>query len=533
MSRLFFTFTTLALLVALACATTSQLNVWPLPHTVTQTKGTPSSLSPDFQFVTESKSQVLARAFKRYNELVFLRPLSATVDVKDAIKTLVVTVGTDDETLVNLVDESYLLTIQGSQAAINADSIWGAMRALETFSQLVHYSTEANVYQVPASPLTIQDVPRFPYRGILMDTSRHYQPVRMLKQLLNSMEVAKFNVLHWHIVDAQSFPLQSKAFPKLWNGAYSEDERYTQEDVADLISYAKDRGIRVIPEFDGPGHAYAWGIGYPEVLPANYTTAKGCLNKCPPEYGNPCDVPLDPSKKATYDLVQGLYNELLAGAAGKGVFPDTYFHLGGDEVNQECWADSTEIKDWMKTMNFTTLDDTYMYFVNKAHDFTFANKRTPINWEEVWLHFGTRLDKRAIIHIWLHYETMSDVAKAGYHSILSKGFYLDALSTNWTTYYNTEPLQWLDKQYEQSLLGGVACMWGETVDASDVLSTIWPRAGAIAERLWSPQSVSDVTAAEPRYASFRCLLNERGIGAAPSKLTGREAPTEPGSCKRQ
>lgn len=345
----------------------------------------------------------------------------------------------------------------------------------------------------------------------MIDTSRHYEPLLSILNVIESLTYAKFNVLHWHIVVEESFPFESVSSPLLWNGAYSPEERYTQEDVAYVVEYARQRGIRVVVEFDMPGHAAAWCVGYPDICPSPT-----------------CTEPLNSASNATWTLIEGLIDELSA-----GLFPDNFIHLGGDEVNTDCWTSSPEISAWMTAHNFTA-DDAYAYFVLRAHDYTISRNRDPVNWEEVFNHFGTKLDPRSIIHIWLDHATLGRVVAAGYRGILSNQdvWYLDHLDTTWEEFYLNEPYVNITDPKQQALvLGGEVCMWGETVDASDIFQTIWPRAAAAAERLWS--SVDTNTPAEflPRLEEFRCLLNRRGVAAAPvNNPEGRSAPPGPGSC---
>jgi len=315
--------------------------------------------------------------------------------------------------------------------------------------------------------------------------------------------------------------MQSSAAPNLWEGSYSEEQRYTTQDMLDVVEYGRQRGVRVMLEFDMPGHADSWCVGYPQVCPSPST---GCTS------------PLDPSNNYTFNLIQNMLNEMTGGAQGQGIFPDNLFHLGGDEVDTSCWSNTPRIQAWLTANNYTA-DQAYMYFVETAHDMVIKMGRDPVNWEEVFNHFGTKLDSRSIIHIWLDHSTLAQVVAAGYRGILSNNdvWYLDHLNTNWTQFYLNEPFQGITDPVQQALvLGGETCMWGETVDPSDWFSTVWPRAAAAAERLWSAQTVTDTIAAMPRLEWFRCLLTQRGIDAAPvNNPEARDSPPGPGSCYLQ
>lgn len=187
---------------------------------------------------------------------------------------------------------------------INSRTVYGALRALESLSQLVMYDFDSNSYQIVGLPILIEDAPRYEHRGLLLDTSRHFQPVDFIKRTIDGISYAKLNVFHWHVVDTQSFPFQSLTFPKLWEGAYSKAERYSREDVIDIVEYGRLRGIKVMMEIDMPGHAGSWCKGYPEICPS--TT---------------CLQPLNPSNEETFKLISSLLGECTGNEKGKGIFP--------------------------------------------------------------------------------------------------------------------------------------------------------------------------------------------------------------------
>jgi hexosaminidase len=268
---------------------------------------------------------------------------------------------------------------------------------------------------------------------------------------------------------------------------------------------------------------------------------------------------LNPATEATFDLLRGLFADITGGVRGSGLFPDNMMHLGGDEVgwivlqsinecnaslrltrlqvNTKCWSDTPSIAAWMTSKGFSA-DQSYEYFVQRAQGIAHSQGRDVVGWEEIWNHFGTQLDPSTIIHQWLPGSTVAkNCTSHGYRVLWSTDgvWYLDGLDTTWQTMYAQEPCTGIDPVICSKLvLGGGGEMWGETVDASDLISTVWPRAAAIAERLWSPQSVTDIDAAAPRFSAFRCLLNKRGFGAAPSNnKVARSSPPSPGGCFSQ
>ena len=431
-----------------------------------------------------------------------------------AVTSVVVTVSTPNAPLALGVDESYTLSIPASGAiTLTAVTPYGAYAGLQTLSQLITFDFDTRQFLVAQAPISITDAPSFKWRGLLVDTSRHFLAMHTLYRIIDSMTFSKMNVIHWHIVDWQALPVESRVFPKLWQGAWSLSERYTLEDVAAVVAYATARGIRVVPELDTPGHAGAMCVGYPSVCPR-------------PD----CTMPLNPASPDTLPLLNGLLQEWTT------LFSDQFIHLGGDEVNTDCWSNTPAIVTWMTAHNLTT-DTTYEYFVSQVDAMAIALHKSPIRWEEVWKHFRTDLDKQTILHLWLTTAALNDVVNNGYQAIYSVDgqYYLDALNEPWTSFYDVNPLTAVTNvTARQFLLGGEVDMWGETADTSDVQQTIWPRAAAAAERWWSGNAAT--TSKDPdvlrRLQDFRCLLMERGVQAAPvGNPTARQAPSGPGGCR--
>jgi hexosaminidase len=500
--------------------------VWPMPQNFTN--GTNYvTVSSQLKFTSTKTSATLTSAFERYQSMIFAHA-SDTSD--SAMVGIDVDVTAVDESHPQIdTDESYTLTIgaDGSNAKLSAKTIYGAMHGLETFSQLVYFDFESTTYKIAAAPWQINDAPRFPHRGLMLDTSRHYEPINAIKKLVTSLPFSKINVFHWHMSDSQSMPFQSKTYPKLWMGAYSNQEKYTQLDIASVVEYARLRGVRVMVEFDMPGHAGSWCKGYPEVCPSPS-----------------CTQPLNVANNATFDLIASVLNECTGGKTSTpgnpmGLFPDNFIHLGGDEVNTGCWTKTPAVQAWLTKQGFSA-DDGYAYFVKRVAEIAIAQGRRPVQWVEVFDHFGSKLDKRTIVHVWKAESTLVAVVKAGYNALLSNAegsnnWYLDHLNTKWDAAYSNEPCPSSLTDKECALvLGGQGEMWGETVDASDLEQTVWPRLGAIGERLWSPKDVVETAAALPRIEAFRCLLNRRGVRAAPvNNAVARSAPHGAGGCYEQ
>lgn len=514
------------MLLASASCGVDGVNIWPMPVSLSH-GGSSLYLSKEFELITKGSkytdsSGILKEAFSRLLDVVeaahVIDTHSKYYNPKYLLKGLNVIIFSPTDELQFGVDESYKLSIPSSgiplYALIEAGTVYGALHGLQTFSQLCHFNFTTRIIEVHQAPWKIYDQPRFSYRGLLIDTSRHYQPLPMIKKVIDAMAYTKLNVLHWHIVDKQSFPLEIPSYPKLWNRAYTVSERYTMADAAEIVLYAKNRGINVLAELDVPGHALSWGIGYPSLWPSE-----------------DCPEPLDVSKEFTFELINGILSDF------SKVFKYKFVHLGGDEVDTSCWMVTPHIRNWLKKHG---LDEkgAYQYFVLRAQKIAMSHGYEVINWEETFNNFGKNLSAKTIVHNWLGGGVAQQVVASGLRCIVSNQdkWYLDHLDTPWQKFYSNEPLTNItDPKQQKLVIGGEVCMWGESIDGSDIEQTIWPRAAAAAERLWTPY---DMLAKDPRQvtarlAHFRCLLNQRGVAAAPLAGPGRTAPEEPGSCYKQ
>ncbi|XP_058183166.1 beta-hexosaminidase 3-like isoform X1 [Rhododendron vialii] len=503
-----------------------RLNIWPMPQSVSYGHKV-LYMSKDFELRTEGSkypdaSGILKDGFSRLL-YVINAPHVADGNISHFQQSLVlqginVLISSANDELQYGIDESYKLSVASSgdpvYAHLEAQTVYGALHGLQTFSQVCHFNFTTRLIEVRQAPWDISDQPRFSYRGLLIDTARHYQPLPMIKKVVDSMSYAKLNVLHWHIVDSQSFPLEIPSYPKLWNGAYSISERYTMADAAEVVSYAQRRGINVLAEIDVPGHAQSWGADYPTLWPSK-----------------DCQQPLDVSNEFTFQVIDGILSDF------SKVFKFKFVHLGGDEVNTSCWVTTPHVRNWLKKQGMNA-SQAYEYFVLRAQKIALSHGYECVNWEETFNNFGNKLNQKTVVHNWLGGGVAKRVVAAGLRCIVSNQdkWYLDHLDTSWSEFYSNEPLTNITNPKQQELvIGGEVCMWGETVDSSDIEQTIWPRAAAAAERLWTPYDklAKDPRQVTGRLAHFRCLLNQRGVAAAPLAAPGRGAPREPGSCNMQ
>lgn len=390
-------------------------------------------------------------------------------------------------------DESYHLEITPRQAALSASNPLGVLRGLETFRQLL--VTSPGGLQVPI--VDIRDHPRFPWRGLHLDVSRHWMPMEVVKRNLDGMAAVKLNVFHWHLSDDQGFRVESKRFPKLH--VFGSDGRYyTQEQVREVVAYARDRGIRVVPEFDIPGHTTSWLVGYPQLAsaPGPYKIER--------QWGV-FDPALDPTRESTYQFLETFIGEMAA------LFPDPFFHIGGDEVTGKQWKNSARIREFMRKNHLRGTADLQAYFNRRLQKVVAKYGKRMEGWDEI---LDPDLPKDIVIQSWRGRKSLAEAARHGFSSILSAGYYLDHIEPA-STLYAVDPLDGdaasLADDEKARILGGEVAMWSEFVSAENVDSRIWPRSAAVAERLWSPQDVKDVPSMYRRLDEVSRMLDRLGL----------------------
>ncbi|OMP92104.1 beta-N-acetylhexosaminidase [Raoultella terrigena] len=484
-------------------------------------------------------------------------------------------------------DESYQLKVTAEGVTLRANTRFGALRGMETLLQLIQNGAENTA--IPY--VTIDDAPRFPWRGLLLDSARHFMPLDAIKRQIDGMAAAKLNVFHWHLTDDQGWRFASTRYPKLQQQA-SDGLFYTQGQMKEIVRYATDRGIRVVPEIDMPGHASAIAVAYPELMsaPGPYQMERhwGVLKPV-----------LDPSKEATYAFAEAMIGELAA------IFPDAYLHIGGDEVDDSQWRANPAIQKFMRDKGLADSHALQAYFNRRLETILEKYHRQMVGWDEI---YHPDLPKSILIQSWQGQDALGEVAKHGYRGILSTGFYLDQPQYTAYHYRNevvpqglngvdtitdndsaqswrfvmprlkgsavegsftlikgdsgwrgfidfkgksrrvVQDIAWLndsqitfsvdtwmgetrpvltvnddrlggyfllgnvrypvsgqrldevpegiqpvvpDAEQQQNLLGGEAALWAENVAAPVLDIKLWPRAFAVAERLWSAQDVKD------------------------------------------
>ena len=316
-------------------------------------------------------------------------------------------------------DESYTLDVTPEYARLQAVNISGALRGMATFAQLVIPGPDG----FQAAAVHIEDRPRFPWRGLMMDVSRHWMPVEVVKRNLEAMAAVKLNVFHWHLSDDQGFRVESKRYPRAAGSRVGRASTTRRTRFAAIVAYARDRGIRVIPEFDIPAHTQSWFPGYPDL------SAEPGVYQIGRTWGVYEPV-MDPTIESTYDFLDNFIGEMVT------LFPDPYFHIGGDEVNPAVWTRSTRIQAFIQQHNLSDVHGLQAYFNQRILKILEKYNRTMVGWDEI-LH--PNLPKAAVIHSWRGQQGLADAVNAGHRGILSWGYYLDHLDTA-AYYYQNEPI---------------------------------------------------------------------------------------------
>ena len=370
-------------------------------------------------------------------------------------------------------DESYSLEITSSSAHLRSATVVGAMHGLATLEQLIQ--SDATGPFIPA--VSLHDTPRFRWRGLMIDCARHFMPIDVLKRTLDAMASVKLNVFHWHLSEDQGFRIESKAFPKLTEFG-SDGLFYTQQEAREIVAYARERGIRVIPEFDMPGHTTAWFVGYPDLAsgPGPFQIER--------KFGI-FDPVMDPTRESTYKFLDTFIGEMAA------IFPDHFLHIGGDENNGVEWKANARIQSFMREHNLKDTAALQNYFNERLLKILEKHGKRMIGWDEI---LTPNLPKDVIVQSWRGFDSLAAGARDGYTGILSAGYYLNLMSSA-EHHYAVDPLPQtsdLSPEQQERILGGEACMWMEQTSPVDFDSRVWPRTAAIAERLWSPSGTNDV-----------------------------------------
>ncbi|GAB5587375.1 hypothetical protein Unana1_02275 [Umbelopsis nana] len=592
-------------LLAAVDTVSAQVYFWPIPKEVVFGKGT-FEIDRSFSLSGPSLPE-LDDTISRYSKLFWkerwtpvVTPLPVSVndtivyttegEGKYQLKGIKIEIEDTEADLQLGVDESYSLYIPASngEGLIKAKTQWGAMHAIETLSQLIQ-DAEGSRLQIPYAPVNITDSPEFSHRGVMLDTARNYYPVKAILRTIDAISYHKLNVFHWHISDSQSFPMLFDKIPELADkGAYvyrGVKQVYNKQDVATIVKYARNRGVRVIPEFDMPGHTRSWGGAFPNITTCTeqfWLNANGNYNE---RYANePAPGQVNPLLNETYEVVKSIIDNAAEW------FPDNVFHAGGDEPIAYCWLDDPQISNYIAENNVTTTD-LFEQFSVKAHGYANDDGKEVMIWEDGVTTLGIQFNTSTILQVWLDAANVKLGASLGYRIVASpyEFWYLDCGHGGWvlddwsydqqvappvppelqavfdkypndeTNYYATlnyggqggdycSPFKVWQRVYQYDLLfnltsseaekvlGGEVALWSEQADETVVDQRLWMRASAAAEILWSGRfepngTQRDVGFAAPRLLDFRYRMVERGL--SPEPFVPFWCATNPHGCDAQ
>jgi hexosaminidase len=453
------------------------------------------------------------------------------------------------------VDESYTLEISQSSSSIviTAKTAWGALHAFTTLQQIIISNGGGGL--LVEQPVSIQDSPLYGHRGIMVDTGRNFITLPKIREQIDGMALSKLNVLHWHLDDAQSWPVQMKTYPKMILDAYSASETYSHSDIQSVISYAQARGVRVIPEVDMPGHSSS---GWKQVDPSIVACANSWWSNddfALHTASEPNPGQLEILSDKTYEVVENVYKEL------SGLFTDNYFHVGADELQEGCYNFSTLTTEWFAANTSRTYNDLAQYWIDNAVPiFQKPANRKLIMWEDIYLStpHASDIPKDVTFQSWNNgLGNIQLLAAAGYDVIVSSSdfFYLDCGFGGWVpndprydVMYNPDPSGLTDSFNYQGnggswcapyktwqriydydftdnltsteashIIGAETPLWSEQVDDTIVSQKMWPRAAALAELVWSgnrnDQGEKRTTDMTQRILNFREYLVANGVQA--------------------
>lgn len=387
---------------AISAKDRAAIHMMPLPASLKLTGG---SLVLDAGFgytFTHYKEARLERAAERFmNRLNLIT--GKTFSGKSPVLEINCKAGADEYPQLH-EDESYSLVVNGSSIQLDANSPYGILHGLQSILQLV--DTTGNGVRIPE--VVIKDHPRFAWRGLMLDVCRHWMPEDVILRTLDAMAAVKMNVFHWHLSDYQAFRIESKTFPKLQEMG-SGGHYYTQQQVKHIINYAADRGIRVVPEFDLPGHSTSWMAGYPQLgsVPGPY--------KPDIDFGVLKSV-MDPAKETTYTFLDRFFKEMSA------LFPDHYIHIGGDEVDSTEWSQNKGIQAFMKKNDIPDTHALQAYFNKRLEGILSGYGKKMVGWDEI---LNPDLGDSIVIQSWRNQKSLFVAAREGASGILSAGYYLD------------------------------------------------------------------------------------------------------------
>ncbi|XP_020257132.1 beta-hexosaminidase 2-like isoform X1 [Asparagus officinalis] len=561
--HLFSFFIIFAFAISPSSSSQPQINVWPKPVKISWPTSISVLISPSFKIISPYQNPYLQIAVNRYTNFLleerheFIRDYNTNYTFSyPSVKSLSLSIRDDKSPLQHGVDETYSLRINTNGTAyLQAETVWGAMHGLETFSQLVYVID--NELMVPAD-IYIEDGPIFPHRGVLLDTGRNYFAPRDIMRLIRAMSYNKLNVFHWHVTDSHSFPIVLPSEPELANkGSYGSKMQYSPAVVRAIVEYGMSHGVRVMPEIDTPAHTGSWAGAYPDIITCEDTfwlpSGSDWVDRLAAEPGTGQLNPLNPQ---TYEVVNNMIKDTVS------LFPENFFHAGADEVTPACWKTDPSIQKFLS--NNSTLNEILELYINRTYPYIRSHNRTVVYWEDVLLDSAIHVDESTlpkettILQSWNNGSNNTKrIVSAGYRAIVSSAdfYYLDcghgAFMGNdsrydkqlgddegvpfnykggsggswcgpfktWQRIYSYDITHGLREEEAKLVIGGEVALWAEQADPTVMDAMIWPRASAMAEVLWSGNRDEN---GNKRFAEAIDRLNEwryrmvgRAIGAEP------------------
>ncbi|MFX1573565.1 MAG: beta-N-acetylhexosaminidase [Promethearchaeota archaeon] len=427
--------------------------------------------------------------------------------------------------------EKYFLSITPKNINISATTPNGIFYGIQTIRQLFPPEIESdniieNVeWKIPC--LDVEDFPRFSWRGYMLDEARYFYGKDEVKQLLDLMALFKMNTFHWHLTDDQGWRIEIKKYPKLTEigskreesqiGGYFSKKKdgiphlgyYSKEDIQEIIIYAKERFITIMPEIDMPGHTRAALASYPNL------SCKGYDFKVSPHWGIHKDV-FCIGKEEVFEFAQDVLNEIM------DLFPSKIIHIGGDEVLKTRWENCPECQLRIESEVLKDEKELQIYFTNRVTSFLASNKRKVIVWNDI---IEDGLDKNIICQFWFPSSMKIHIEKIQSRKVVMSNYeyvYLDRpyIFTSLKKAYNYEPMvKKLKEEYQSQVLGLEACMWGELVPNTKILEfQTFPRLIAFAETGWSPKSKKNFTSFQQRLKYILQRLDIKNIKYAKNNV---------------
>jgi hexosaminidase len=425
------------------------------------------------------------------------------------------------------VDESYALNVTVAGVTIEAATPFGAAHALESLLQLIRPSQHAAGFAVPLCEIV--DRPRFPWRGVMLDVVRHWMPLDVVMRTIDTASAAKFNVLHLHLTDDQGFRVFSDSYPELTEATTQDGEYFSQSDIEQIVRHAALRGVRVVPEFDMPAHSSSWILAMPQLAPEAHR-----LTQRMTEFGRVLPNMLDPSNNATWTVLNRFFDDMAA------LFPDRFWHVGGDEPNFAFWRESEQLRALLPSLKLSSVEQLFPYFAQRVRSLLHSRGKRMIMWEEGAADFAAPMGgfehvppppisgvrafadafdaaigaapepdtmRDVVCHNWLHSHIASTAVRRRQPVLMSRGLYMD-FNRNVREQFSADVLGGAPEDI--AVLGGECVFWSEWMTAENVEARMWPRAAAVAERLWSPTARQDIGSLLLRLPHFDGFMQLSG-----------------------